>query len=410
MNGYRSDFLGVDVPLPALAPDLAGDVLTAPALRDEVFADYVNYTVVMHRTRRTPIYAALNIDQNGLKSVPRRDGWRVDSRIGSANQLDNDYYRHNPWDRGHLARRAAAAWGGGRRDAQLASDDTFFYPNATLQHANFNQDEWLALEDWVLELDLDLDGKLSVFSGPLFGLTARSITPSGRPTALIPSAFFKVVCFKNKQNVLETRAFVMVQDAAALRDKRGRRLFDFQNYQVAVMDIEAMSGLQFPDAVPASNPLFYSNESGNAPPELPCEQLPERIEVDSPGEIVGPGRPRTVVADAEIDVFIAAALVNAAGDERAGEWVSIINLTTDDVDLQGWTLGDTKRPRKPLDGKLGPGEARRIQPLDPLMLANSGGVVELFAPDGRRVDRVKYGAQKGEREGRPTIFAHRVES
>ena len=39
----------------------------------------------------------------------------------------------------------------------------------------------------------------------------------------------------------------------------------------------------------------------------------------------------------------------------------------------------------PLDGKLGPGEARRV-------------------------DRVKYGAQKGEREGRPTIFAHRVES
>ncbi len=409
MPGYRSDFLSVPVSLPALGPALAGDVLERGSLRDGIFADYENYTVVMHRERRSPIYAALNIDQEGRHSVPRRGGWEIDSRIGAPHQLDNDYYRHNPWDRGHLARRAAAAWGLTRRDAQRASDDTFFYPNAALQHANFNQDEWLALENWVLELELDLDGKISVFSGPIYGVTARGLTPSGRPTALIPSAFFKVVCFINKQQRLDVRAFVMTQDAEALRDKRGRRMFNFQNYQVAVMDIEAMTGLRFEDAVPAANPLFFNNESGDAPPELPPEQLPERIEVDSPGEMIGPDSPRTVIADEVVDVFIAAALVNAVGDERRGEWISLINLSNDTVDLDGWRLGDTKRPAKVLAGTLGPGEAIRVQPVDPLMLANAGGVIELFDADGRRVDRVKYGRDQAA-SGRPVIFAYREET
>jgi len=406
MPGYRPDFLDVAVPLPALGPELEGAVLEQPALRDGIYADYENYTVVMHRERRSPIVAALNIDQEGRHSVPRRDNWRIDSRIGPPNQLDNEYYKHNPWDRGHLARRAAAAWGVSRRDAQRASDDTFFFPNATLQHENFNQDEWLALEDWVLELDLDLDGKVSVFSGPIYGVTSRGITPSGRPTALIPSAFFKVVCFLNKQSELEVRAFIMTQDAEALRDKRGRRMFNFQNYQVSVMDIEALTGLRFDDTVPACNPLFFSNESGNAPRELPAEQLPERIEVDGPHEIVGSGTPRTVVVDDVVDVFIAAALVNPVGDERANEWVSVINLTTDTVDLDGWQLRDTRRPPKPLTGRLGPGEAVRVQPLDPLMLTNSGGVIELFQPDGCRVDRVKYTREQAG-AGKPVIFAYR---
>jgi len=406
MAGYRTDFLAVPVALPTLGPSLAGDVLVQPALRDGIFADYENYTVVMHRERRAPIYAALNIDQEGLHSVPRRGGWEVDTRIGAPHQLDNDYYRHNPWDRGHLARRAAAAWGVSRRDAQRASDDTFFYPNAALQHHNFNQDEWLALEEWVLALELDRDGKLSVFTGPIYGLTARSLTPSGRPTALIPSAFFKVVCFIDEAQRLAVRAFVMTQDAEALRDRRGRRLFDFQNYQVAVMDIEALTGLRFEDAVPAANPLFFNDESGRAPAELPPEQLPERIEVDSPGEIVGPESPRTVVADEVVDVFVAAALVDAVGDERAGEWISIINLTAATVDLDGWHLSDTKRPARRLTGSLGPGEAVRVQPLAPLALANAGGVIELFHADGRRVDRVKYGAREAG-AGKPVIFAYR---
>ena len=111
MAGYDPDFLPVSVPLPALAPSLEGDVLHRSGLRDERYADYVNYTIAMHRPFRTLLFAALNVDQQLLKKTRRSSRWRIDSRIGAAHQLDNAHYRSNPWDRGHLARRATAGWG-----------------------------------------------------------------------------------------------------------------------------------------------------------------------------------------------------------------------------------------------------------------------------------------------------------
>ncbi|MBB4287856.1 DNA/RNA non-specific endonuclease [Roseospira goensis] len=181
------------VDLPRFSPALEASILRTPALTGEVVAEYVNYSVVMNRQphRRSAVVAALNIDQTQVRDVRRSDRWRVDSRIGAAHQLDNDYYYDNPWDRGHLARRASAAWGRSNAAAGRASDETFYYSNATLQHKHYNQDEWLALEDWVLALDRLADGRVSSFSGPIYDSFVRSIEPEGRPLATVPSAFFK---------------------------------------------------------------------------------------------------------------------------------------------------------------------------------------------------------------------------
>ena len=65
MSGYEENFLGeVKLPLPKLSPRLEEFVLRKPELKDGVFADYINYTVVTNRHRRAPIFAALNIDQD----------------------------------------------------------------------------------------------------------------------------------------------------------------------------------------------------------------------------------------------------------------------------------------------------------------------------------------------------------
>lgn len=102
MVGYDPEFLGsgIDLPLPSFSPSLIGDVLNKPELRDGIYADYVHFTIIMNRARRSPILAALNIDQNLLKGARRKRGWDIDTRIGAEFQLDNDYYRANPWDRG----------------------------------------------------------------------------------------------------------------------------------------------------------------------------------------------------------------------------------------------------------------------------------------------------------------------
>ncbi|WP_019961021.1 DNA/RNA non-specific endonuclease [Woodsholea maritima] len=409
MAGYDPNFLDVSVPLPDYSARIAGRVLRSPTLVEEINATYVNYTVVMDRDMRAPFFAALNVDQGQFKTVPRSDKWRIDSRVGPDYQLNNDYYRDNPWDRGHLARKATAAWGRTAREAKMASDDTFFFTNACLQHARFNQDEWLALEEWVYACDLDRDGRLSVISGPIFGDFSRTITPEGRPPAMIPSAFFKVVMFMNKSDALETRAFIMMQDAEAMADRSGRKLFDYQNYQVSVTEIEERTGLVFPDVVPASNPLYFSDSTAtrDARERLNVRSLPERIETNVPEELVGAREVRETVRDEEIDVFISAAMVNPLGDEREGEWVSILNLSNETIDLSGWTISDAKRTPKPLDGLLGPGEGKRIQPVSPLMLSNKGGVIRLMNGAGERVDRVQYAEEQGRKDGETITFIHR---
>lgn len=403
-RGYDPGFLGVDLPLPEFGPELIDFIVLRDQLRDGVFADYVNYTVATHAALRTPVFSAMNIDQARLKSVNRTDNWRIDTRIGRDFQLNNDYYRSNPWDRGHLARRASAAWGDTSREAKQASDDTFFYANASLQHANFNQDEWLALEDWVMRDTPDDTDRISSVSGPIFGEHPRSITPQGRDTALIPSAFFKVVSYI-RDGALEVRAFIMPQDAAALRDKGGRRFFDNQRYQVSVTDIEEQTGLIFPPIIPERNPLMF-NPDDDAAERLQITSFPERIEVDDPAQMVAMGQVREQILLDGPAVMIVAALVNPKGPDRENEWVSIFNFTEQDIDLAGWQLSDTLRRPMDLDGLLEAGTARKFAPVTPLQLGNNGGTLSLFNAAKGRVDRVRYRKEEV-LDGKPVRFFDR---
>lgn len=407
--GYDPDFLPERVPLPEFRAELAGDVLRRPELREGVFADYVNYTVAMHGPFRTPLFAALNVDQGLHKTTDSHGDWRIDSRIGAEYQLDNGYYSDNPWDRGHLARRATAAWGETLKAAQRADADTYFYSNAALQHRNLNQDEWLALEDWVLRLDLDEGDKFSVISGPVFGDFMRTIRPERRAAAYIPSAFFKIVFFMNKQSQLDVRAFLMPQDEQAMRDRRGRRMFDHQIYQVSVAEIEEKTGLDFPEVIPRRNPIYrWDSDRARA---CNVTEFPERREVDGPPDIIREEDETRPIrfADEEVDVYIAAAMVNPDGPERDGEWVSIANLGARAVAIDGWRLIDDKRRERALSGTIQPGEAVAIRPLSPLILANDrNAFIQLIDADARQIDRVPYTKEQAERPGTPIVFAYRT--
>lgn len=422
---YNPNFLGEDtpLPLPTLSPAVIGNVLSDRLqLRDGIYADYVNYTIVMNRLRRSPLYAALNIDQNQLKDSRRKRGWDIDTRVGGEFQLNNDYYKSNPWDRGHLARRSSLSWGATAREAKKASDATFFFTNATLQHENFNQDEWLELENWIKFLTLDEDGKITEFTGPIYGEFGRMISPSGRPPAETPSAFFKIVCFISKETKeLDVRAFIMFQDSEALANKRGKDFIDFQRYQVTVSEIESLTGLDFADEIYEKNPLLY-NEDEEKKERLNIPDFPERIEVDVPEEMISKEEKRDFAVDEKMPVYIAAAMVNAVGEERANEWISIINLSEKEVDLTGWSLSDMRREPLNLSDALSgdalvllPGEAVRVQPVEPVILSNRSGVIALHEPAseslprGRRIDRVHYSDEQANREGVPIIFNNRWE-
>jgi endonuclease G, mitochondrial len=396
---YDDQFLGITLPLPAVLPGRSASIVHSSELTNEVLAEYPNYAVITDAERRAPAYVVALLNRPLLKPTSRTDSWRVDSRIGAEFQLDNAYYARNEWDRGHMARRASAGWGETTREAQKAADATFYYSNACLQHENVNQDEWLALEDWVQDLAIAKDGKTVVFAGPVYGSAPRVIIPDGRAPGEIPAAFFKVVAFINngtedaaERDRLDVRAFLMFQDEAAIevKDKQGRLIFEFQHYQTTIREIESLTGLGFPDVIYERNPLYFypDDEVRN---RLGVTHFPERVDVNAPSDLVGHGQRRTPVRDDEIQVYLAAAQPVPANG--ADEWVSVLNLENTSVDLKGWRIQDKQRRAVVLNGVLQPGEAavfRSSTNLRPVLLPNEGGVLTLLNDLGEQVDRVDY--------------------
>ena len=264
MTEYDENFLGVALPLPSFTPARVANIVPPSAQLPGGLATYPNYAVVTDKKFRAPAFAVLHIDQPKLKTSKRSNQWKIDSRVGAECQLDNSYYAggdSNPWDKGHMADRESAAWGDTPAVAQESADQTFYYANACLQHKNLNEDEWLALEVWVMELNIVKNGRLTVFTGPIFGDHPRIVTPPGRTAATVPVGFFKVACFIDSgTGQLGVRAFIIYQDAEALLDLKGRKTFNYTKYQVTVTEIEQLTELRFPDMVREKNPLLFPSQ------------------------------------------------------------------------------------------------------------------------------------------------------
>ncbi len=256
--GYSENFIANDtiVPLPKVSPECQDDVLFKDELREGFIVDYVHYSVVMNKQTKQAFFSAANIDQKRYKSVSDRK-WFTDSRVGHKNQIPPIAYKHNPWDRGHLTRRAIIAWGS-KYEAKKASLDSCSYANACFQHENFNQDEWKKPEEIAYDFSEDSNNRLCVFTGPIFSELDRYYTLRGIEPVRIPSAFWKLILYKGKTSrKLETRGFIMYQDEEFLRDKMGRYNIDIKNYQVTTTEIESLTGLEFGQDVFDTNPLFY---------------------------------------------------------------------------------------------------------------------------------------------------------
>ena len=155
-------------------------------------------------------------------------------------------------------------------ESKRASNDSCSYANASLQHENFNRDEWRVPERVVEHFDRDLNDKITIFTGPIFTESDRWYKGVGLEELVrIPAGFWKVIVYIGKKSKkLECQAYAMYQDALFLRDKRGQHNLDIRNYQVTITEIEYLTGLEFSKELFDSNPLyFYPREGINEGPE-----------------------------------------------------------------------------------------------------------------------------------------------
>ncbi|MCP2679102.1 DNA/RNA non-specific endonuclease [Maricaulaceae bacterium NA33B04] len=419
-DGYKPDFLkpGLEIPLPKFTLPLRSDVLETPELREGTYADYIYYTLAMSREFRAPLFTALNIDQINKHAAKRSSNWYLDDRVGAENQLGQEYYYKNDWDRGHLAMKHAAAHGDSARKAQQASDSTFFYTNAALQHERFNQDEWLALEQWVLNFKGARDGRVCEFSGPIFGEHMRTVRPTDRTLirqpGYVPTAFFKVIAFLNTDDDLEVRAFVIFQDEQSMADHSGRKTFNNQIYQVSVAEVERLTGLEFPDELAKVNPIWF-NDSESARRVKNVTSFPERRDINGEEDIITAemqDRPNDY-RDDEVEIYIAGAMVNPEGRDADGEWVSLLNLSGHAIQVKGWQLLDRNRNAFTItQNEIAPGEAIRVDTGGSgFQLVNAPeedrpGLIILNDENGDQIDRVNYRKGDVPPEGKVLIFAY----
>jgi len=252
--GYDAEFLGFPAPLPRLSNSLRGKAVSVPgAARENPFElKYHHYSVIMNGDRRLAFVSAVNLDGAAPAKVERdgADQWFFDPRIPKEKQAGSALYSGNPLDRGHLTRRADAAWGATEQEAERANSDTFHWTNCSPQHEIFNQSSkaskaglllWGNLENHVAEQAHAERQRLSVFNGPVF----RSDDRSYRGVRL-PREFYKLIVYKHGSGKPGAAAFVLSQ--AELIENLPQEEFapgEFKPFQIRIRDLESRTNLDF---------------------------------------------------------------------------------------------------------------------------------------------------------------------
>lgn len=235
-SGYDPRFLGIQVELPRVGRERAGDVAPLRSGSGHVL-DYTHFSIVMSKSRRLALFTAVNVDGASLVEVKRSgaERWAYDPRIERAHQCGPELYARNELDRGHLVRRIDPTWGD---EARAAEADTFHFTNSVPQHARLNQRTWQNLENYILANAEKYGFKVSIFTGPVF----REDDMLYRGEFRIPAEFWKVVVV-NATGRLASAGYL--QSQKNLIQDLEFAYGPYRTYQVPVSRIEALTGLDF---------------------------------------------------------------------------------------------------------------------------------------------------------------------
>ena len=199
-------------------------------------------------------WAAFRLRREDLKNpkVERKDNFRPDPEVPTANQVVHADYTHSGYDRGHLAPAAAMKW------SKEAMDDSFYMTNIAPQvGSGFNQHIWKSLEQKMRQWACKR-GTLYVVTGPLYergsteqisdDLDKNGVDDNGILVD-VPSHFFK---FAFDPNAVETIAFIL--------ENRKLKTADLPKYLTSIDEIEARSRLDFlPDIWDGAEQSIESN-------------------------------------------------------------------------------------------------------------------------------------------------------
>lgn len=268
-NGYDPEFLGLHVAMPMATndDDLSRQEDGSAELR------YHNFSVIMNARRRLAQITASNIDGsdaakepepgftytrrelNGFTSKNDREKWFLDPRIPAGDQLPDKFYNYDrtAFDKGHLVRREAVAFGTTFEEVQMANGDTFHSTNCSPQVKGFNRSGlgglWGKLENDVLTAAETT--RCVVFSGPVFANSDRDFHGrdlGGDTVVKIPAKYWKMIVTRDG-DTLSTHGYVLEQDLSDV-DFEFAKAGNWTSHKIDPAELEQMLGtVTFPHLV-----------------------------------------------------------------------------------------------------------------------------------------------------------------
>lgn len=252
---YDPDFLdNMHVPLPTLGPSAR-----ETAFEEGVPVDHLRHSLVFNAARGFATYTAHNIDGGSMPDQQYTNrSFKFDPKVQPETlQVDDDRgYHHNPWDRGHLVRRASMSWGE-EADAAVAERESDFYTNIAPQHSTLHSRSWGRIEDWMLARVEEGGRRACVFTGPVFTPNDPLYSQDGEEPIRIPAGFWKIVAVK-ANGQLRSAGFLVWQ-----RDYDSDRPLPFEPLleQVRLTTIEVLTDLSFA-ALRDTDPLLFGEQVG----------------------------------------------------------------------------------------------------------------------------------------------------
>lgn len=281
-DGFDRNFLPFAVQPPKFSKPLRADLAE---LEDDPELKYCHFSVWLSRTRRYPACVCWNIDGSQFKRIARTN-FRTDRRGTLArHQLDDTLYKLNPFDKGHIARRADLCWGT-PDEARQGNYDSFYYTNIAPQHEAFNQSDnveddpeggvWGRLENAILDSEKPHQLRVSLMGGPVFGPDDRRFEQNGS-VCLIPDEFWKVVIFHDTDDNKDKAFAFLLTQAHLVEGLATPEGLDFEPWlwaRIGLRDLEARTGLKFPSGIVKIESAFSTPEALRDGPALKLLKSP----------------------------------------------------------------------------------------------------------------------------------------
>lgn len=282
--GFDREFLNFPIGIPTFKNSHQSDLAR---LENESEIRYCHFSVWLSKKRKYPLCVAWNIDGNNFKRL-NRVSFRTDRRGDLESfQLTNDIYKNNPFDKGHIARRADLCWGENRDEARQGNYDSFYYTNIVPQHEAFNQSDnteadpeggtWGRLENTILDTKNPHRLRVSLMAGPVFGTNDRVFKQDGQQ-CLIPDQFWKLVAYTDDSDSKEKcYGFLLTQPnlIRGLTSPQGLDLEPWLWARITLHDLEQLTGVKIPQELHSREAGFVAPQFLDSGPNIKVLNSPE---------------------------------------------------------------------------------------------------------------------------------------